>query len=295
MRISVESGDITKSPAPCIVVNLFEGIAAPGGGTGAVDAALTGMISELIAAGDIRGKWGELTLLHTLGKIPAPRVLVAGLGKSGEFTTTRARDLSATIARYLRGRRIAHAATIVHGAGIGGLDPAACAQALVEGAILGTYRFNRHKKTDEDAAELESLTIVEHDAAKQRTMAAAAERGRIVAEAANFSRDLSNEPGNVLTPTEFAARAEAMAQQLGLGVHVYDRDWAEGQGMGSVLGVARGSAQPPKFIVLTYQGGVESKPLGLIGEIVAGKILRSLRQAGHDRLPQPVQALIFRG
>jgi leucyl aminopeptidase len=266
MRISVESGDITKSDAPCIVVNLFEGVTAPAGGTGAVDAALTGMISELIAAGDIRGKWGELTLLHTLGKLPSPRVLVAGLGKSGEFTTRRARDLSATIARHLRGRRIAHAATITHGAGIGGLDPAACAQALVEGAILGTYRFNRHKKTDEDAAELESLTIVEHDAAKQQAMAPAAERGRIVAEAANFARDLSNEPANVLTPTEFAARTEAMAQQYGLGVHVYDRDWAESQGMGSFLGVARGSAQPPKFIVLTYQGGVESKSLGLIGK-----------------------------
>jgi len=266
MRISVESGDIARSKAPCIVVNLFEGVTAPGGGTGAVDAALTGMISELIAAGDIRGKWGELTLIHTLGKIPAPRVLVAGLGKSGEFTTSRVRDLSATIARYLRGRRIAHAATIAHGAGIGGLDPAACAQATAEGAILGTYRFGRHKKADEDAMELESLTIVEHDAAKQRAMAPAAERGRIVAEAANFARDLSNEPANVLTPTEFAARAEAMAEQYGLGIHVYDRDWAESQGMGSFLGVARGSAQPPKFIVLTYQGGVESKPLGLIGK-----------------------------
>jgi leucyl aminopeptidase len=266
MQISVQSGDITRVESPCIIVNLFEGITAPGGATGAVDAALTGMISELIAAGDIRGKWGELTLLHTFGRIPAARVLVAGLGKQAEFTPNRVRDLSATVTRYLRGRRIGAAATITHGAGLAGLDAAACAQALVEGAILGAYRFSRHKKRDEDAAEFEALTIVEHDGARLRPVEEAAERGRIVAEAANFSRDLSNEPGNVLTPTEFAARAEAMARDHGLGFHVYDREWAEAQGMGAFLGVARGSAQPPKFMVITYNGGVETKPLGLIGK-----------------------------
>jgi leucyl aminopeptidase len=57
-----------------------------------------------------------------------------------------------------------------------------------------------------------------------------------------------------------------MARERGLGFHVYDRDWAESQGMGAFLGVARGSAQPPKFMVLTYQGGVETKRLGLIGK-----------------------------
>ncbi len=266
MRINVEFGDITRSDAPCIVVNLFEGVTAPGGGTGAVDSALTGMISELIAAGDIRGKWGELTLVHTFGRIAAARVLVAGLGKQSEFTPGRVRDLSATITRYLRGRRIASAATIAHGAGIGGLDPAACAQALVEGAILGAYRFNRHKKAEDDSAEFDALSIVEHDTARLAAMKDAAGRGRIVAEAANWSRDLSNEPGNVLTPTEFATRAEAMARERGLGFHVYDREWAESQGMGAFLGVARGSAQPPKFMVLTYTGGVESAPLGLVGK-----------------------------
>jgi leucyl aminopeptidase len=267
MDVRVESGDITKRESPCIVVNLFEGIAAPGGGTGAVDQALTGMISELIAAGDIRGKWGELTLIHTFGRIPAARVLVAGLGKSSEFTVDRVRDLSASVARFLRGKRITHAATIAHGGGIAGLDQSACAQAIAEGAVLGLYRFDAHKKQrDDDAAAFEALTIVEHDAKSVPAMAEAAERGRIVAEAANFARDLANEPGNVLTPTEFAARAEKMARERGLGFHVYDREWAESQGMGAFLGVAKGSAQPPKFMVLTYQGGVETKALGLIGK-----------------------------
>jgi leucyl aminopeptidase len=267
MDVKVESGDIAKRESPCIIVNLFEGVTVPGGATGAVDTALTGMISELIAAGDIRGKYGELTLIHTFGRIPAARVLVAGLGKSGDFTLDRVRDLSASVARFLRGKRIREAATIAHGGGIGGLDAAACAQAIAEGAVLGLYRFEAHKKHgDDESAGFEGLTIVEHDTKRVDEMRGTAERGRIVAEAANFARELANEPGNVLTPTEFSARAERIAREHGLGFHSYDKGWAETNGMGAFLGVAKGSAQPPKFMVLTYQGGGEAKALGLIGK-----------------------------
>jgi leucyl aminopeptidase len=268
MQIRVAAGDITRTESPCLIVNLFEGITMPGGGTGAVDRALDGMLSELIRQGDIRGKWGELTLVHTFGKIPAPRVLVAGLGKPAEFTIDRVRDLSANLARYLRGRRISEAATIAHGAGIAGLDAEACAQAIAEGTLLGLYRFDVHKKKDEDDAggEVRALTIVEHDNAKLKALERAVVRGTAVAEAACFARDLANEPANVLTPTEFAARAEAMAREAGLGCRILDRDECAEMGMGSFLGVAKGSQQPPKFIVLTYQGNGESAGIGLIGK-----------------------------
>jgi len=267
MDVRVAAADITKFETQCVVVNLFEGVGSPGGGTGAVDRGVSGLITELIASGDIRGKWGEMTLLHAPGRgLAAPRLLIAGLGKSSEFTIDRVRDLSANVARFLRGKRIADAATITHGAGIAGLDPAACAQAIAEGTVLGLYRFDAHKKADDDAGELKTLTIVENDQVKVNAVTRGAERGVIVAEAANFARDLANEPANVLTPTEFAARAEAMAQREGLGCRILDRDECEQMGMGSYLGVARGSAQPPKFIVLTYQGGGDGKPLGLIGK-----------------------------
>jgi leucyl aminopeptidase len=266
MRVSVEAGDITKVDADCIVVNLFEGVTAPGGATGAINDALGGAISELIAAGDVRGKQGELTLLHSFGKIAAKRVLIAGLGKSAEFNHDRVRELSANVARYLRGRRISAFSTIAHGAGIGGLDGAACAQAIAEGAVLGLYRFDRHKKIDDETVEVDSITIVERDAASVPAMSMGCERGTIMAEAANFARDLSNEPGNVLTPTEFAARAEKMASEHRLGFTVFDRERAEEMGMGAFLGVAKGSAQPPKFMMLTYSGGGEGRTLGLVGK-----------------------------
>ncbi len=265
--VRVESGDITRVPTDALVVNLFEGVRAPGGGTGAVDRALDGAITRLIQQGDITGKRGEITLIHTLGRIPAPRVAVLGLGAREKFTLDTVRDLTAELARFLRGRGIAHAASITHGAGIGGLEPAACAQAMAEGAVLGLYSFTRHKSKLEDQKELRTLTLVEHDAAKVADLRRGVERGVILAEAANFARDLANEPSNVLTPTEMAARARAKAAEVGLACEVLDREQMRALGMGALLGVAQGSHQPPKLIVLTYRGNPSAeRALGFLGK-----------------------------
>lgn len=265
MQLRVVAGDIAQSDAGCVVVNLFEGVTHPGGGTGAVDRALDGAISALIAQGDLRGKYGELVLFPTFGRIPAPRVLVAGLGKPGEFTIDRVRDLSADIARRLRAARIETFATITHGAGIAGLDPRACAQAIAEGVVLGLYRFRQHKRPEEDAAEVREVVLVEHDATKVDALQAGVDAGVVLAEAQNFARDLANEPGNVLTPTEFAHRAQSLAAAVGLEWEILDRAQMEALGMGALLGVAAGSHQPPKVIVLHYRHG-EGPTLGLVGK-----------------------------
>src|SRR3989337_3920189 len=101
--ISVERGDLAQHPAKAVIVNLFEGVKSPGGGTGAVDKALDGAIGQLIADGEIKGKKNELTLIHTLGKLPTPRVLVAGLGKQTQFSLDTVRDITGTALRRLRG------------------------------------------------------------------------------------------------------------------------------------------------------------------------------------------------
>jgi leucyl aminopeptidase len=265
MNIRVERGDIAQYKADAIVVNLFEGITAPGGGTGAVDRALDGAIMRVIVEGGCRGKDGELTLIHTLGKIPATRVLVAGLGKADKFSLDKIRNLSASVARHLRRSRCTAIASITHGGGIAGLDPEACAQAIAEGTLLGLYRFDRHKKPPEDEVEVKELVLLEHDGAKLAPLERGVERGVVLAEAANFARDLANEPSNVLTPTELATRAQAWAKDAGLECEVFDKPWIEQQGMGSFLGVAQGSAQPPKFIVLRYRGG-GTRHLVLVGK-----------------------------
>ena len=103
MDIKAVSGDITQADAGAIVVNLFEGVQAPAGATGAVDRAMDGAISKLIADGEIKGKKGEITVIHTLGKIPPARVVVAGLGKADRFNAEVVRQVMGAVCRRLRG------------------------------------------------------------------------------------------------------------------------------------------------------------------------------------------------
>ncbi|MGB6896680.1 MAG: leucyl aminopeptidase [Dehalococcoidia bacterium] len=267
MQIKVESGDITQQPTKAIIVNLLEGLSQPAGATAAVDGALDGAISRLIADGDLRGKYNDLTLVHTIGKIPAAGVLVVGLGKPEDLTLDRVRDVAANAARYLRRQRCRSAATVAHGAGVAGLEAEACAQAIAEGTLMGLYTFRRHKKRDEDETDLEELTLVEEDASKLEALQRGVELGIVLAEAANFCRDLANEPSNVLTPSEMAERARAMAHEAGLECQILERKEMEEMEMGALLGVAQGSQQPPKLIVLHYRGAPgEEGALGLVGK-----------------------------
>jgi leucyl aminopeptidase len=267
MEVRVQSGDVSRAAADVIVVNLFEGVTSPGGATGAVDRALNGAISRLIELGDIRGKSGEFTLLHTAGAIPAPRVVVAGLGKSKDFDVDAVRTLAANLVRYVRRPGIRSVATIVHGAGIAGLPGDACAQAIAEGALLGDYRFLKHKKADEDRTELAELILVERDDEKVASITAAVRRGVILGNATNITRDMANEPSNHLTPTDLANRATELANARGIAITVLEREDMQAKGMGSLLSVAKGSAQPPKLVCMSYRGRVgEGYDLALVGK-----------------------------
>ena len=270
MEIKVIAGDITQAEVGALIVNLFEGVQQPGGATGAVDRALDGAISNLIADGEIKGKKGALTLIHTLGKIKPARVVVVGLGKQDAFTPDVVRAVTAEACRRVRRIGVQRVATIAHGAGIGGMSPQTSGQAIAEGALLGLYTFRRHRSTneDEDAREIQELLVVEQDADKLADLNAGIERGNIVARATLVARDLVNEPANIMTPTRLAEVAHQVAQECGLDIQVLEREQMQELGMGALLGVAAGSSQPPKLIVLKYNGDPEhpQNNIGLIGK-----------------------------
>jgi leucyl aminopeptidase len=267
VEIRVVTADVAAFRCDAAVVNLFEGVKEPGGATRALDATLDGAIRKLIRAGEITGKWGSQTLVHTLGRLPAERVLVMGLGKANEFTLDRVRAVSAEALKALRKAGARQVATIVHGAGAAGFNPAQAAQALVEGAMLGLYRFARYKPENDDAREITALSLLERDRAKQRALTEAVRRGRILAEATNAARDLVNEPGNTLTPSELARRGRTMARRAGVGCRVLGPRDLGRMGARALLGVARGSHEPPRMLILEYRGGRPGGPhLGLVGK-----------------------------
>ncbi|MEK9739508.1 MAG: M17 family peptidase N-terminal domain-containing protein, partial [Euryarchaeota archaeon] len=146
------------------------------------------MISHVISTAVIRGLQSETTLIHTPDSAypdfkPA-RVLVLGLGQSDSFDLDGVRRVSAAAARKLRSSGLKNVSTIVHGAGIGGLEPLDSAQAIVEGSILGSYRFRRHKTVNDNVREdLDSLSLVESDASKLDQITTGMTIARAVAEA----------------------------------------------------------------------------------------------------------------
>ena len=123
MEIKILREDVTKIQTPALIVNLFEGVKTPGGATGDIDKALDGTISRLINDDEIKGTSGELTLIHTFGKIGPNRVLVAGLGTQEGATADKVREVMGNALRFLRNKGITSACTIAQGSGIGGLDP----------------------------------------------------------------------------------------------------------------------------------------------------------------------------
>ena len=267
MRINVVDGNIAERDDPAIVVNLFEGVTRPGGATGTVDDALDGAITDLIEQGDITGKKGNNVLIYSLGKLNSTRVVVAGLGKSEDFDLNAAREVHAGISRFVRSLRVPSYATVLHGAGVGGLDTDEAARAAAEGLVLGLYSFDKYK-SESGSKPIETVNIVEFDGEKVDATQRGVERGRTIAEAVNLAREMGNEPANIMTPTRMAEIALEVTRGTRMTLTVLDRSEIEELGMGSFAGVAQGTEEPPKFIVIRHEGDPDNPDnnLGLLGK-----------------------------
>ncbi len=267
MEIKVVADDIVNVKASAIIVNSFEGMERLNGDLAAVDKALAGAISQLISQGEIKGKDKELTLIHSLGKLPAARVPIAGLGKPAELSLNKVRGAVAETCRWLRQKGIDNIATVAQGTGINGISLEGSAQAITEGALLGLYSFRTHiTKKDDEPVEVKQLLIVGSDKAKPHLIQGVT-KGKVLAEATNLARDMVNEPANYMTPSHMAEAAIRLAKAYGLEVNVLEREQMAELGMGALLGVAQGSRQPPKFIILTYTGSESAETdVALVGK-----------------------------
>lgn len=278
MKIQVASGDISQFDAEALVVNLFEGVTAPGGGTGSVDKAIGGLISEELSRGHLfKGKLGDTLVIQTHQKIPARYVIVVGLGKSEKMGAAELRRASAAAVRACMRLKVKSAATLLHGAGIGGYDVQAAARLLSEGTLLGAYKFTKHKnkssaksakedekddkpkddKNDEkEAPKLETLSIVEVDAAKVAAIEEGVRWGQIIGDQVNLARDWVFDSANHITPSFLVEQAKSIP---GLECKILDRETLQKREMETFLTVAKGSDEPAFVIHLTYKPQNASK------------------------------------
>lgn len=264
MRVYITEGSIVDAQVDALVLGIFEGVTEPGGAAGAVDKAVGGLIGKVLAAKEFKGELNETLALHLGGGQPYRKVVLVGLGKQEDLTTERVRQVTASGVRAAAKGGVKKIGTPLHGAGAGGLDPADAAQALAEGALMGLYKYEVYKSGDK--SEPIEIAVYEQDAGKVEAAKPALERGAILAESTNWARDLVNTPSNDLTPTILAGKAKQMAAEVGLECEILDQTDMERLGMGSLLGVAKGSAEEPKMIVLRYRGSDDEQPFALVGK-----------------------------
>ncbi len=196
-------------------------------------------------------------------------MIIVGLGPEEEFDLDSVRQAAAAAARAARGAGAGTLASIAHGGGRGGLSLTDAAQAVVEGTILGLYRYHPPGviAREEFERQIDSLTLVEFDASKLPEVEAGARVGEAVAEGTCLARDLANQPANVMTPTALAETAERIAADYGMTCQVFDREGIAELEMGAMLSVARGANEPPKFIVLEHNPAAsDAPPFVLVGK-----------------------------
>ncbi len=216
-------------------------------------------------AGELTGKAKEFALIHHVAGYHAHRILMAGAGSQQKFTASELRMIAGSAVRFLKARSLTKAAFLLPE----DFSTPEHVSAVVEGALLGDFECDQHKSDRSGTKYVASLAIVVQGGGDE--LEHGLERGRILGDSQNFARALGTEPANILNPTVLAQRAEAMARECGLAYEMLDETRMRELGMGAILGVAQGSAEPPALIVLSYrpeQKFAGKTNLGLVGKAV---------------------------
>ncbi|HEX2055503.1 MAG TPA: leucyl aminopeptidase, partial [Nitrospiraceae bacterium] len=197
---------------------------------------------------------------------------LAGLGQKRELRLDGFRQAMGTVVKRVRQAKVTSFGVAMPTVSPREATPLEIAQAMAEGAILGSYQFTEYR-SDNGATPpaVERLVLYTAQRQQMRQLTEGIRRGTASAEAAVFVRDLCNHPSNIMTPTRVANEAKLIAKEPGVSLKVLEQKDMEQLGMGALLGVARGSHEPPKFIILEYKGERAKKnaqPIVLVGKTV---------------------------
>ncbi|MDP1527428.1 MAG: leucyl aminopeptidase [Rhodocyclaceae bacterium] len=267
MEFSIKSGSPEKQRTACIVVGVHEprklSLAAE-----LLDKAADGYLSDLLRRGDMEGKVGSTLLLHKVPGIEAERVLLVGLGKETDFGEKEYRAAIATTARALHHAGGTEGTLCLTGLTVSTRDIIWRVRQAVMVAAESFYRFDRMKsKKDEARRPLRKLIFSVAPSGELAPAKQALQEGQAIATGMDFMKDLANLPGNICTPTYLADQARKLAKEHGLKVEILGRADMDKLGMHALLAVAKGSHQPPKFIVVRYSGRKKTdKPIVLVGK-----------------------------
>ncbi len=262
MEVKADSRKFYEIECDALVVGIFEGEKPDEGTLAELDKRIGGVLASLIETGEFSGKAGESAYVHNTGEMKSRRLLLLGAGKREDFTPDQVRRMAGTAARSLRGKKARNFAFLRRSQ----LAMGEAAQAATEGALLALFDPDKYHTSDKTENHLETMILATTEGDVEE-LKRGVERGRVIAEATNFGREIINEPSNVMTPTALAQKAEDVAKDYGLELDVLDEARMRELGMGSLLGVAQGSAEPAKMIVLRYTPKSESdETIAIVGK-----------------------------
>jgi leucyl aminopeptidase len=251
-QVIASSTEVADQPCDALVVGSFsdDGVGSLKLPVPGLDSAFAEHLSRAMADAGFKGTVGSVLIVPTLGMAGARAIAVVGLGQQGQASARHVRRAAAAAARQLAER--AEVASVLHCAVEG------TSEAAAEGFLLGSYRFGKYK-SDPRPPKLKNIKLV--DAPTKDV-----EHGAVLAEATILARDLINEPPVSLTPRMFAAKARELADVNGLQYEELDETELEERGFGGVIGVAKGSSEPPRLIHLRYAGSNAASKLALVGK-----------------------------
>ncbi|TKB34335.1 MAG: leucyl aminopeptidase [Nitrospira sp.] len=269
MRVTVQIGKVETAATEVLVLTHCEGEGLGKQDAALLDRALGGSLRKLLQSKEFEGKTNEVLLYHTQGSVPAKRLVLVGLGKKKDVTLETIRQAMGTAVKRVRQAKAGSFTVVLPTVTPAGMSSVEVAQAMVEGAILGSYQFTVYRTAAAEHA-VEGMKVLIPQKSQLKQVTEGIRRGVATAEATVFVRDLCNHPSNVLTPTRVAEEAKAIAKAEKISIKILEQKEMERLGMGALLGVARGSQEPPKFIILEYNGAKkkDERPVVLVGKTI---------------------------
>lgn len=268
MEFSVKSGSPEKQRTPCIVVGVYEPRRLSPVAE-ILDQASNGQLSALLRRGDMEGKAGQTLLLHNVDGTMAERVLLVGCGRERDLADKQYRDLITRTVSALNDTGSVEAVNFLTELNVKGRDTYWKVRLAVEATLESLYSFDQLKTKKEPARKpLKRMVFNLPTRRELNEGELAILHGNSIGNAMNLTRDLGNLPANLCTPVYLAEQAQKLADShASLSCEVLtETDLAE-LGMNSYLAVAKGSIEPPRLSVLSYQGAdPASKPIVVIGK-----------------------------
>ncbi len=266
VNITVKKGNLVDTKTQAIILALCEDEKTFSELVSSVDQKTGGLLSDIMKSGDFEAKPSQVSVIYTRGLLPAKRIALVGLGKKSELNLEKIRNAFAKVMQHLRGLNIKDAATAIDWNLLPDQKEKIIA-AVAEGAILGLYQYTPYKTVGRDEIkEMRQLEIVA-EPKDYSVILDEIKKTKIITDAVYFARNLISAPSNEMTPSIMADHAEKIAKRKNVSCRVLDKGKMKALGMNALLGVASGSHQPPKFIILEYTGGKKgAAPIALVGK-----------------------------